>query len=240
MPEPVRSASTIVDSLSATPLPMIFLDTAAILDILRVPFRREIQVNLIESAAALVEDLSTASADVYLASTSTVWGELQSNRERVMQELRSRRLDLDSSIARFAEVAHLVLPEHRPIERLPWLNTAFEERVQGVMDRLADSLTVFRGSDQCALRARDRLLAGDPPASRSKQEFKDCLVFEEFLELARALRDRGFTLPVVFVSSNTSDYGRPPAGHPRIESDLATARAQFAGDLAWARAIIRE
>jgi len=45
-------------SVCACPQPVIFLDTSAILDILRVPFRHELQVDIVDSAAALVEDWS--------------------------------------------------------------------------------------------------------------------------------------------------------------------------------------
>jgi len=145
--------------------------------------------------------------------------------------------NVSQSIARLSRVARIVVPEKR-IAELEWLDAIFEERVLGVMDRLVRSLSVFRGTPECVTRARDRLWAGLPPASKAKQEFKDCEIFEEFLELAGALRKQSFDQPIVFVTSNTSDYGPPPQGHEQVASDLTAASCSFAGNLAWARAVL--
>jgi hypothetical protein len=79
--------------------------------------------------------------------------------------------------------------------------------------------------------------AAAPPASRAKQEFKDCEIFEEFLELASAIRRDGFEAPAVFVTPNSRDYGPPPDGHPRTASDLAALVAHYVANLSWARAV---
>ncbi len=106
------------------------------------------------------------------------------------------------------------------------------------MDRLVSSLIVFRGTD-CIGKARDRLWAGQPPASKSKQEFKDCEIFEEFLELVMSLRGHGFDKKTIFVTPNRHDYGDPPRGHDRIASDLEAVGAAYAANISWALAVAR-
>jgi hypothetical protein len=100
------------------------------------------------------------------------------------------------------------------------------------------SISIYQGTSDCVLRARDRLRAGEPPSSKAKQEFKDCEIFEEFLELAQNLRAGGFGERMIFVSSNTSDYGRPP-GAPRIQEDLLEHGAEYVSSLSWALSSIR-
>jgi hypothetical protein len=87
-------------------------------------------------------------------------------------------------------------------------------------------------------RARDRLWAGLPPASRSKQEFKDCEIFEEFVELATALRHSSFNRSIVFITPNSKEFERlwRSSARPRTDSvDLLANRCLYVGNAAWAR-----
>jgi hypothetical protein len=239
MHTPMTSALDVVGAVCASPCPVIFLDTAAILDVLRVPFRHELQVDILDAAAALIDDSAAAPRRVWAISTWNVMQELQANRQAVLQELRTSISNLRKSTNRLSRVASLVLPE-RQLPPVDWSDDELGDRVLRIMDRMADSLTLFRGSVECVGRARDRLWAGLPPASESRREYKDCEIFEEFLELAHALRASRFGNRIVFVTSNTKDYGKPPAGHAQIGSDVIAAGALFVGNVAWARSIIRE
>lgn len=239
MPVADTSSLELVESICALPRPLMFLDTAGILDILRVPFRPELQVDIINSAAALVEDLSVAPRRIWVVSTANVAQEFYARREGVLQELSTRMSNLTQSIGRLSRIARLVVPERRVTE-LDWLDSTLEQRVLGVVDRLVASMSLFRGTPDCVGRARDRLWAGLPPASKSKQEFKDCEIFEEFLELAGALRRASFDQPIVFVTPNSKDYGLPPQGHQQIAADLMARGCLFAGNIAWARAVIQQ
>ena len=189
MSPPMTSSLDLAASVCALPRPLMFLDTAAILDIMRVPFRHELQVDIVDSAAALVDDLAATPKRMWVVSTSNVLQEFQANREAVLQELGTRISNVTQSILRLSRVASLVVPEKR-IGPLDWLDATLGSRVVGVMDRLVASVTLFRVTAECVGRARDRLWAGLPPASKSKQEFKNCEIFEEFLELARSPRQQ--------------------------------------------------
>lgn len=217
---------------------MLFLDTAAILDISRVPYRQELQADILDSAIALVDDLLASPRRVWVATTGNVLQEFQAHRNTIEQELESRAFELLQSLSRFSRVAKTVLPERR-IAPIEWLDSIFQKRVLGIMDRLIELTSVFRGTGECTGKARDRLWAGIPPASKSKQQFKDCEIFEEFLELTGTLRTKGIGVPAVFVTPNREDYGPPPDGFERIASDLGTAGALYAANIAWARALTR-
>ena len=113
-----------------------------------------------------------------------------------------------------------------------------EERILGMMDRMVDSMTVFRGTETCTINAAIRVRTGQAPSSKAKQEFKDCEIFEEFLELLSMLRARKFDLPAVFVTSNKNDYGLAPEGHSGVASSLAPLSGQYAANLFLARNVI--
>lgn len=236
MPEPV-TCTDLIAAVVAHPVPVIFLDTAAILDVLRVPFRHELQADIIHSAVSAVSDAAVEPKLVWLVTTANVVREIEGRRESVTQELTAHIQSLRSSMHRVMSVARIVFPERR-FSSPDLLEVRLEQRVLAVMDRLVESTVVFRGSTGCVARARDRVWAAAPPASRANQEFKDCEIFEEFLELTSALRGEGFELPAVFVTPNSRDYGTPPDGHPQIGSDLAATRAYYAANLSWARSLL--
>jgi len=132
----------------------------------------------------------------------------------------------------------MVFPEKR-IASPEGVELILGERILQIMDRLVDSTMVYRGTATCIGKASERVWAGIPPASEAKQEYKDCEIFEEFLELLTTIRGQGFEQPAVFVSPNREDYGPPPDGHPRVKSDLAALDAQYAANLSWARKMAR-
>jgi hypothetical protein len=158
-----------------------------------------------------------------------------------MSELGEHMNQLRRSMARISGLAKILFPDfpEHPVGSFEWPKPKLEERLEGVMDRLADSLVLFRGTERCVGKARDRLWSAHPPASRAKQEFKDCEIFEEFLELVSTLRSQGFDQTAVFVTPNARDYGQPPQGYPRICADLAACGAKYAANLSWAQALLR-
>src|SRR5437879_12917231 len=81
MSPPMTSSLDLAASVCALPRPLMFLETAAFLDIMRVPFRHELQVDIVDSAAALVDDLAATPKRIWVVSTSNVLQEFQANRE---------------------------------------------------------------------------------------------------------------------------------------------------------------
>lgn len=202
-----------------------------------MPYRHNLQFEIIESAVAIIEDSIASPRRVWAVTTANVIQEFQTHRDSVQQELESQISALNLSMSRLSRVAGVVLPERR-ISHVDWLGLPLHHRVLGIMDRLVSFLIVFRGTD-CIGKALNRLWAGQPPASKSKQEFKDCEIFEEFLEIVSSLRSNGFDKPAVFVTPNKQDYGAPPRGHDRIASDLEAAGALYAANISWALPIAR-
>jgi hypothetical protein len=232
------SCTDLAAAVAARPCPLLFLDTAAILDILRVPFRHELQVDIVDSAATIVDEALAEPRRVWLVTSANIMQEFDARRSYVADELSARIRDLSLSIARVSSVAKIAFPERRfGSLNLPELK--LEERMQGIMDRLVNSMVTFRGTSMCVGKARDRLWAGLPPASKARQEFKDCEIFEEFLELLAAIRSQGFELPAIFITPNKEDYGPPPDGYPRIASEMSAFGALYAANLSWARSLIR-
>lgn len=219
-------------------MPVVFLDTAAILDVLRVPFRHELQADVIDSATAMIEEASADQRRIWLVATGNVVQELNERRQFVEDDLRAHLHSLASSVARIFAVTRAAFPE-RIVSASDVFDFKIDQRISAITDRLVNSIVLFQGTSTCGEKARDRVWGGHPPASRAKQEFKDCEIFEEFLELISLIRQEGCGTMAVFVSPNRKDYGPPPEGHPRIGSDLEACQAHYCGHISWARSIIR-
>lgn len=57
----------------------------------------------------------------------------------------------------------------------------------------------------------------------------DCIVIEEYLELAQILRGNGYNKDIIFISSNTEDYcdDNKHDIHPHLASDFANLQIEF-------------
>jgi len=103
-------------------------------------------------------------------------------------------------------------------------------------DLMRDSFTLAYADPQVAL-AMHTVIDGAAPASHKKQQAKDCLFVEHYLELARHVADVG--VPMVFVSSNKQDYGGGSEQlHPTLLDQFEAVGLVWTLDLARALARI--
>jgi len=70
-------------AIIAEPAPIVFLDAAAILDILRASFRHEIKANVVESAVDLTEASVATPKRLWLVAPDIVMGEFDNHHEKV-------------------------------------------------------------------------------------------------------------------------------------------------------------
>lgn len=61
------------------------------------------------------------------------------------------------------------------------------------------------------------------PARKGKSEVKDCTIVEHLLDAAKQLRASGHAFPVVFLTSNTEDFGEPNAPRSPLDREFAGA-----------------
>jgi hypothetical protein len=82
----------------------------------------------------------------------------------------------------------------------------------------------------CIPLARARLAAGIKPGKRGSANLGDCLITEQLLELATQLRNAGFSRDIIFVSSNSKDYGGPILKSP-LDSQFSSLEIDFYRDI---------
>jgi hypothetical protein len=123
----------------------------------------------------------------------------------------------------------LLLPFSRP--NYPLLS--LHQKLRTLSQSLIESSFTLETDRECLLQATSRLAQKLAP-SRNSSELKDCVIFEECLEVTRQLRAAGFSRPCVFCTSNTRDYGKPEDNGIPEFSDPGLNLA-FTTTLSWAR-----
>jgi hypothetical protein len=233
-----KTIDEIVAEAAAEPLPVLLPDTCALLDIVRAPTLRHNAGPIVAAARRLLAFATASAPGLRLFVASIVLDEfhqiLQSERDAVSRILAR----LQDDMTRMQSVESALRPELA--ERVPFppgpAPAATADLLRGLAHDLATAAGTIGQRDACVVSANERLLRARPPASHHRQQYKDCVIFEHYLQLARELRAAGVQRPVVFVSSNVGDYGQPGQLDASLQAELDGAGVVFVTDLAWAHA----
>jgi hypothetical protein len=229
MPE---SVDALVSRIIAAPAPVVFLDTCSILDVIRSGFRSGIQADLVLAARRLVHRAQEIPNSIWIALPEQIEREWNDNSQKVKDELIAVISQTEQQSTRLAAIAGLLVPTER-ISRL-LLPSKLEDHIFTVAQELTRSAQLIAEDGGCIRRAHTRLVRGIAPASGSKQQYKDCVVIEHCLELCALLRAQGFGERLIFVSSNSADYGKPGRAHPPLDIELQAVKLEYVANLAWA------
>ena len=92
---------------------------------------------------------------------------------------------------------------------------------------------VLKEDAECVMRALQRVKRKKRPSH--ERTIKESIHLENYLTLSRRPRETGYKEPVMFVSSNSSDYwqdrGKPERAHDDLVEDLSGANLDFFGNL---------
>jgi hypothetical protein len=227
----------------AQPAPILFLDTCALLDVLRVASERESAPHRIVPAVQKVAAKATASPrELWLLGAARLDVEWNDNVQGVLDGIERHIARVDRSLARLHAATHAVSSIHTEIRggdlkffaavRAPQV-APFElpKRLREICESVLEIL-IRLSPDADVLAAADRrIMAGLKPAAIGKREAPDCLIIETCLALCKSLRSRGFAERCAFVSSNKSDFyadGSPLRPHEDLAGECAALSLHFA------------
>jgi hypothetical protein len=227
----------VVDRILATPAPVLFIDTCIMLDVVRSPYRENVEADAARIFEALIQFSKITPPEVWLTTCETVESEWRNNIANVKAELEKEVLKLEQRTQRFWEAAKSA-NNILNIRELPKNTLKIEDTLESISESLLKRCLSIVPEDRDTLRAMQRVKKDLPPARRGKSEPKDCEIFEVFLRLSRALRNAGFKEKILLVSSNTSDYGgQNEAG---IRQEIESINGKFIANISWAMAELRE
>lgn len=221
-----------VAQISAANVPVLFLDTCILLDVVRAPARGLAKV--VESASELVIRATLAPPQCRLVVGSFVPDEWSAHESDVLGLLEKHLEAMDRQAAHFHGLCtHLgIMVSFGPPD---YARSALAAKLHDLSRNLL-ALSLVLDRDPVAMaRAYDRVAVSKRRPCRRGGELKDCQIFEECLEVGRQLRAVGFSRKLVFCTSNTEDYCAPGViPHPDVAADCAGVDFVFTTSLPWA------
>lgn len=219
-------------SIVSADLPVLFVDTCSLLDVIRAPIRPDKLQGCIESAVELLHLASSTPTRCILVAASFVRGEWNDHAAPAAEELRKHLVKLDTQAACFHDACGFIALT--PSFGRPSYGTiGLGDRLLDLSKQLLDRAIHLDPQDDTNMRAFKRAATNTPP-SRKGGEIKDSTITEESLEVCRQLQAAGFTKKRIFCTSNTDDYCEAGPLHPRLAVDFAAVGLGFATNLPWA------
>jgi hypothetical protein len=227
----------------AEPAPLLFLDTCAVLDVLRVASERDSQPDRIVAAAENVAERASSSLKtLWLLNTPIVDIEWRDNVQGVLDGIGAHIARVDRSLVTLHAAIRATKPSNanmRVAESAlaaadhPLQIDRFElpTRLMEICERIMASAVRLSADERILRAAHVRSMAGKKPAARGKREHPDCLNIETCFALCKTLRSSHFEGRCVFVSSNKADFygeGGPLRPHEEMAGECSALGLQFA------------
>jgi len=226
----------LTNRINAHPAPLLFLDTCTILDLIRVPYREELHPNMIGAAKRLLSKTASQPPQLWVVVADQVETEWQRHQSEETDKLNKNIKDCQDKLTRFSHVLQQVLATTYPIDLTQF---SLETHLLDLSKKILDVSLKIAEEKYLRYRGYDRVHACLAPAKRGKGEQEDCVIIEHYLEVCQSLRNTGFSQPVIFVSSNVKDYGKPPSKiRPPLDTQFSNLDIQFVTKLDWAMSLI--
>ncbi|MCP4699903.1 MAG: DUF4935 domain-containing protein [Gammaproteobacteria bacterium] len=205
---------------------ILLLDTCALLDIIRVPDRDNITPNVISSATNV-----SARNDIWLVASEIVDTEWKNNIDDVCAGTRNAIRNLHKKACMFkGALDHSEITDNW-IYNKSVASFNLEEELKRISSLLLNQIILISNDRECLAKASYRVVNTVAPASKGKDEYKDCMIIEHYLELCEQLRASGFSKDIVFVSSNKSDFGSPYDIKEPLNTEFTSVQLKYVADL---------
>ncbi len=218
MPRAHRSPSI----LAANGVPILCLDTCTILDVMRDLTRDTIRPDEARAAQGIITAMEAGTALGLVAAQVEV--EFGQRLKTVEDEARDKLNEMRARLRRMDQVAALF--GGNGVTSIAHMDDHVA-RTRTWVDRLMTAAVRVKPGQKVPKLANMRSIQGRAPAPKGQGAIKDCLVFETYLELGRKLMAEEFAQPLVFVSSNTNDYGSTREPKPEIRADAEAVNMTF-------------
>lgn len=217
-------------------IPILCLDTCAILDILRDPIRKDVRIHEQEASLSLLQVAESGSSlEALVADQVSI--EFQDNVQKVEKEAEDGLSKLRDQIDKIDRLT-TVHGSPGQVNTNHWKDYAI--RCRDVAERWLKASTPVPKSDQIVVNAFQRVSQARSPAQKGKDSMKDCVILETYLEHIRSLRNDGLTAVAVFVSSNTKDYAETNGVVVRkdLENEFNSIGLEYAPNMAAAKHLL--
>lgn len=199
----ITSAAEVCDRILAKPKPLFFLDTCVILDVVRALHRESLNKDYFDYVSKLLK-LYQEDA-VWLVTAEIVITEYMDNILTVVTETEQSIRKMERGLSPLYSVLNSLAVDVPP--PLNFSSYGLPSILKGVSEQVLNACLAVQEHEAQIMKARHRVTTNIAPASRGKNEYKDCEIIESFLDVSNKLRQAGFNEVIAFVTSNKSDYG---------------------------------
>jgi hypothetical protein len=227
----MASIAGAVTDILASSLPVLFVDTCVLVDVIRAPMRPRALKGCVRSAVQLADHLTADPGRCRLAVASFVPGEWREHAARERDRLRDHLTELDEYGADF-HLACADLNLAPAFGKPDYSSVGLPDRLFGLSELLMNHAIHLDAQDETNMRAFGRAIKCTPP-SKKGGEAKDCTIVEECLETCRRLQSAGFSRSLVYCTSNTQDYCEGRILHPALGADFSAVDLAFTTNLPW-------
>ena len=230
------SCDGLAAKLSEANLPILLLDTCAILDVVRTPVRNQLCTHDIDAIHTLIFQAMRKPPEVSFVISQQVVLEFQEHIDRVETETRDLLRKAGEEFAAILERIQALSPCSSIPAPVDLLSLGFPNQGRNLAEQIVRASSVLTDDPNAVLRAWNRVRLAKPPATRSKQSIKDCVITENCLSLASSLRTFGFSRNMVFTTSNLRDYEQSHTSlHPELRLDFDSVSLEYAPNWSAAR-----
>lgn len=206
-------------AIAAFGKPVILIDTCSILDVMRDPTRETMRIHEHQAGLALLAAAECGRLACVVAHQVIL--EFRQHEQLVQDEANRALKKLISQIDRVNQLSAILgAPGALAFTHLD----DHVARTCKLVDRWLQLFVTYKPDTAVLEQAITRMNGNIAPARRGKESSKDCIIFETYLSLSSMLRAEGLTAPIVFLSSNTSEYVTEGSV---LKADIATDLAQF-------------
>jgi len=193
---------------------VLFLDTCAILDIVR--FLNRNKADELVAANKLFRKIDADPSLCQFIISSVVPKEYCDNLESCKDDLTKFNKSLSTLVEQYNVATEIINTNNR---QFIFELDSLVSHIQNLADKFLSRAIVIKDDDKFHMAASRRVVSNKPPASKGRQELKDCILVEEYLELCKFLRVENSRLPLLFLSSNSKDFC--DAETRRLKKELA-------------------
>jgi hypothetical protein len=221
--------AAVAEQLAADNLPILFLDTCILLDIIRAIMRRS--KNCVRFAAQLHGIATSAPPQCRVVVSYIVQHEWGKNHEKVLDEAKKHLAEIHDQANHFHDACG-VFGINPGFARVNYEGLGVAEQMDILSRQVLDCSVVIDADNECSGKAMNRVMLNLPPSTKGG-EAKDCTIVEQYLAVSGILHAGGFPRKCVFCTSNTNDYYDQAGLHANLAADFVGAGLRFTANLPW-------
>jgi hypothetical protein len=217
-------------AIASADVPVLCIDTCSILDMMRDPTREKVRLHERQAGIDLVAIAEAGKLACLMADQVAI--EFAVHDQRIQDDAKGNLKKLQDQIQHINKLSAVY--GALGTVNLTHLDDHVARTREVVRRWLAKLGTVTPGASVQG-KALTRMIAGVAPARRGKDSSGDCLIYETYIEAIRTLRDAGAKKPIVFLSSNTTDYTDSSILRSEIANEFTALSVKYAPNMSAAK-----